>query len=67
MGAFIWEILPPLSPFLRMTKYLIFVYGTRQGQITRFEIVLLASMGKGFLHNHPWRIIRGFASGWKIS
>jgi len=31
------------------------VFGSRQGQITRFETTLLASMGLGFLKNHPLR------------
>jgi ppGpp synthetase/RelA/SpoT-type nucleotidyltranferase len=30
------------------------VYGGRQGQITRFEAVLLASMGEGYILAHPW-------------
>lgn len=29
--------------------------GTRQGQLRRFEYVLLAGMGDGFLVRHPWR------------
>jgi ppGpp synthetase/RelA/SpoT-type nucleotidyltranferase len=30
------------------------IYGGRQGQLTRFEAVLLASMGEGFILAHPW-------------
>ena len=30
------------------------VYGTRQGQLTRFELVLLARMGENFILAHPW-------------
>jgi hypothetical protein len=29
-------------------------YGARQGQITRFECLLLAGMGANFLRRHPW-------------
>ena len=28
--------------------------GTRSGQVTRFEILLVASMGENYLQNHPW-------------
>src|SRR2546422_11291637 len=31
------------------------VHGTRQGQLTRFELLLEAGMGEGFLNNHIWR------------
>lgn len=30
------------------------IYGSRQGQLTRFEFVLLASMGENFILAHPW-------------
>ena len=30
------------------------VYGNRQGQVTRFEIVLLASMSEKYILAHPW-------------
>ena len=30
------------------------IWGTRQGQLTRFEYLLLAGMGKGYLILHPW-------------
>ncbi len=30
------------------------VYGSRQGQLTRFEAVLLAAMGDAFIVGHPW-------------
>jgi putative GTP pyrophosphokinase len=29
-------------------------YGNRQGQITRFEMELLASMGENYIQRHPW-------------
>jgi putative GTP pyrophosphokinase len=31
-------------------------YGWRQGQLTRFETVLLASMGEAFILAHPWAL-----------
>lgn len=30
------------------------LFGTRQGQIARFELVLLAGMGQFYIKNHPW-------------
>ncbi|MGQ3322910.1 GTP pyrophosphokinase [Pseudomonas brassicacearum subsp. neoaurantiaca] len=33
------------------------VWGNRQGQITRFDTVLLASMGEVYIKRHPWSII----------
>ncbi|MGX4769922.1 hypothetical protein ACWAUC_08915 [Bradyrhizobium guangdongense] len=30
------------------------IYGFRQGQILRFELVLLAGMGDHFIERHPW-------------
>ncbi|APP04881.1 MULTISPECIES: hypothetical protein [Vibrio] len=30
------------------------IYGTRQGQLTRFEMILLASMGQYYIDHHPW-------------
>lgn len=30
------------------------VYGTRLGQVSRFEFVLLASMGDNYIMGHPW-------------
>lgn len=30
------------------------IHGGRMGQLTRFEDVLLASMGQNFIENHPW-------------
>ena len=30
-------------------------YGTRQGQISRFEYMLLAGMGNNFITKHPWQ------------
>jgi putative GTP pyrophosphokinase len=29
-------------------------WGTRQGQVARFELMLLAGMGQGFLRRHTW-------------
>jgi ppGpp synthetase/RelA/SpoT-type nucleotidyltranferase len=40
------------------------LYGARQGQLTRFEDVLLASMGESFILAHPW--VEGSASQWYI-
>src|SRR5260370_8367147 len=31
------------------------VHGTRRGQIERFELMLQAGMGEGYLSKHPWR------------
>jgi ppGpp synthetase/RelA/SpoT-type nucleotidyltranferase len=30
------------------------VYGNRQGQLTRFEDMILAAMGEGFIEKHDW-------------
>lgn len=30
------------------------IYGNRQGQLLRFEFMLLASMGEAFISRHPW-------------
>lgn len=30
-------------------------YGARQGQTTRFELMLLAALGDRFMERHPWR------------
>lgn len=30
------------------------LYGTRQGQLTRMEDVLLAALGEAFVRRHPW-------------
>lgn len=32
-----------------------FAFGGRQGQLTRFEALLLAGMGDNFLLRHPWK------------
>ena len=37
------------------------IHGGRMGQLTRFEDVLLASMGQNFIENHPWYPT---SSGW---
>ena len=31
-----------------------FAYGTRSGQISRFDVMLLAAMGEYFIENHTW-------------
>jgi putative GTP pyrophosphokinase len=31
------------------------ISGTRQGQVTRFEYLLLAGMGEGYIQKHPWQ------------
>jgi ppGpp synthetase/RelA/SpoT-type nucleotidyltranferase len=41
-------------------------WGSRMGQLTRFELVLLASMGDYFIRAHPWARssgMRGYALG----
>lgn len=35
-------------------------YGARQGQITRFELMLLAGMGQNYAKRHPWRNLAWF-------
>jgi putative GTP pyrophosphokinase len=37
------------------------LYGTRQGQITRFESLVEAGMGSNYLRRHPWRKYEWFA------
>ena len=36
------------------------VYDSRQGQVTRFEAMLLAALGERFIGRHPWRTTRWF-------
>lgn len=36
------------------------LYGTRQGQITRFEYQLLAGMGENYIKLHPWANFQWF-------
>jgi putative GTP pyrophosphokinase len=31
------------------------IHGLRQGQLTRFELMLLAALGERFIERHPWR------------
>jgi putative GTP pyrophosphokinase len=31
------------------------VYGTRQGQVSRFDLMLLAALGEVYIERHPWR------------
>lgn len=40
-------------------------YGWRQGQLTRFEAVLLASMGEAFILAHSWALSPS-ADGWYV-
>ena len=42
------------------------VYGTRQGQLTRFEDMILAAMGQGFIDSHEWAQ-QGWWRNWKQS
>jgi len=37
------------------------IYGSRQGQLTRFELMLLAALGERYLERHPWRTNAWFA------
>jgi putative GTP pyrophosphokinase len=39
--------------------------GARQGQLTRFEYMLLAGMGSGFIDRHPWHFEEWFVKGRK--
>lgn len=39
-------------------------YGTRQGQVTRFECMLLAGMGRNYLERHLWRNEPWWRSKW---
>lgn len=41
------------------------VDGTRQGQITRFEYMLLAGMGNKFIQRHPWQHEPWFGPRWQ--
>jgi putative GTP pyrophosphokinase len=36
------------------------LYGTRQGQLSRFEYQLLAAMGENFINLHPWEKLSWF-------
>jgi len=38
------------------------IWGTRQGQLTRFEQQLLAAMGKKFFELHPWNHLDWFVT-----
>ena len=31
------------------------LHGNRQGQLTRFELMLFAALGERFIERHPWR------------
>lgn len=42
-------------------------YGSRQGQLTRFEAVLLASMGDAFILGHPWTWDESYGEAWYTS
>ncbi len=39
-------------------------YGTRQGQLTRFELQLLAGMGEDYITKHKWGIYPWFSEYW---
>jgi putative GTP pyrophosphokinase len=39
------------------------VHGSRQGQVTRLELMLLAALGDRFIDRHPWRATRWFGEG----
>jgi ppGpp synthetase/RelA/SpoT-type nucleotidyltranferase len=39
-------------------------FGSRRGQLTRFEAVLLASMGDAFILGHPWTWDESYGEGW---
>jgi ppGpp synthetase/RelA/SpoT-type nucleotidyltranferase len=41
------------------------VYGNRQGQLTRFELLLTAAMGSNFFEQHPWRGLPWFKESWQ--
>jgi putative GTP pyrophosphokinase len=41
------------------------VDGTRQGQLTRFEYMLLAGLGDKFIERHPWKAEAWFQEGRK--
>ena len=41
--------------------------GTRQGQLSRFEDVLLAALGERFVQQHPWSELDWFKSGCRRS
>ena len=38
------------------------VWGSQQGQLTRFEGLLLASMGEHFIEHHRWRHVDWFVA-----
>lgn len=39
-------------------------FGSRRGQLTRFEAVLLASMGDAFILGHPWAVDNAYGEWW---
>jgi putative GTP pyrophosphokinase len=41
------------------------VFGNRQGQLTRFELILLAALGERFIDRHPWRTSDWFAPAYR--
>lgn len=40
------------------------VFGSRRGQLTRFETVLLASMGDAYILGHPWSADHNYGGWW---
>jgi putative GTP pyrophosphokinase len=41
-------------------------WGSRQGQLTRFESMLLAALGEHFIERHPWKTSEWFAPQQRI-
>ena len=41
------------------------LWGTRQGQLTRFEYLLLAGMGENFIEFHLWKNQDWFVNSWR--
>jgi putative GTP pyrophosphokinase len=40
--------------------------GSRQGQLTRFELMLLAALGERFIERHPWSDSIALRESWRI-
>jgi hypothetical protein len=40
---------------------------SRQGQVTRFELMLLAALGERFIERHPWQDSKPITDGWRRS
>lgn len=50
-----------ISPYDDGNKLSMIAYGTRQGQLTRFELMLLAACGERYIQHHPW-----FSDDWFV-